>query len=63
MFGHAVFPQEKMGLLLEAVKNQDEDLAHQFKKTEEWATVEEMMSAHGEALKFTHSGMLFKTSL
>ncbi|KAL8569521.1 hypothetical protein ACOMHN_002068 [Nucella lapillus] len=38
--------REKMGLLLEAVKNQDEHLALQFKKTEEWATVEEMMSAH-----------------
>ncbi|KAK7111135.1 nuclear protein localization protein 4 homolog [Littorina saxatilis] len=38
--------REKLGLLLDAVKNQDEETAHQFKKTEEWATVEEMMSAH-----------------
>ena len=51
-----MFPQEKMGLLLEAVKIQNEDMAHQFKKTEEWATVEEMMSAHGEALKLIYTG-------
>jgi hypothetical protein len=29
------------------MKNNDEKLAHQFKKTEEWATVEEIMAAHG----------------
>lgn len=34
-------------MLLEAVKTQDEAKALQFKKTEEWATVEEMISAHG----------------
>ena len=39
--------QEKIPLLFEAVKNHDEAKGHQFKKTEEWATVEEMMSAHG----------------
>ena len=52
-----------MGLLLEAVKTQDEDLAHQFKKTEEWATVEEMMSAHGEALILIHSGIFLRATL
>lgn len=40
--------KEKLGLLLDAVYTQDEAKALQFKKTEEWATVEEMMSAHGE---------------
>ena len=36
-----------MGGLLEAVKTEDEALAHHFKKSEEWATVEEMIAAHG----------------
>lgn len=40
--------QEKLGLLLDAVKNKDEAKSHHFKKTEEWATVEEMMAAHGQ---------------
>lgn len=35
-------------MLLEAVKSDDEKLAADFKKSEEWATVEEMMSAHGK---------------
>ena len=39
-----------MGLLLDAVRNQDAESAHKFMKTEEWATVQEMMSAHGELL-------------
>ncbi|XP_033747158.1 nuclear protein localization protein 4 homolog isoform X1 [Pecten maximus] len=38
--------QEKIGMLLDAVKIDDEKLASDFKKTEEWATVEEMMAAH-----------------
>ncbi|CAC5423511.1 NPLOC4 [Mytilus coruscus] len=38
--------KEKICILLDAVQNNDEKLAHQFKKTEEWATVEEMMAAH-----------------
>ncbi|CAG5121679.1 unnamed protein product [Candidula unifasciata] len=38
--------KDKMDLLFEAVKNHDEQKAMEFKKTEEWATVEEMMSAH-----------------
>ncbi|KAL5019419.1 hypothetical protein ScPMuIL_005141 [Solemya velum] len=38
--------KEKLGLLLDAVKNKDEAKSHHFKKTEEWATVEEMMAAH-----------------
>lgn len=37
-----------MDLLFEAVKNHDEKRALEFKKTEEWATVEEMMSANGK---------------
>ena len=28
-------------------------MAHHFKKTEEWATVEEMMAAHGSKLSTT----------
>ncbi|XP_060577563.1 nuclear protein localization protein 4 homolog [Ruditapes philippinarum] len=39
--------KERIGSLLEAIKSGDEGLAHHFKKTEEWATVEEMMAAHG----------------
>ena len=35
-------------MLLDAVRTQDEQLALQFKKTEEWSTVEEMMSDHGK---------------
>ncbi|XP_050407699.1 nuclear protein localization protein 4 homolog [Patella vulgata] len=42
--------REKMGMLLEAVKNKDEDMAHHFMKTEEWATVEQMMSAHSPSV-------------
>lgn len=38
--------QERIATLLEAIKTGDEGLAHHFKKTEEWATVEEMIAAH-----------------
>ncbi|KAK3797242.1 hypothetical protein RRG08_030467 [Elysia crispata] len=38
--------KEKMDILFEAVKIHDEKKALEFKKTEEWATVEEMMLAH-----------------
>ncbi|BFZ02807.1 hypothetical protein BsWGS_05846 [Bradybaena similaris] len=38
--------KDKMDLLFEAVKSHDEQKAMEFKKTEEWATVEEMISAH-----------------
>lgn len=41
--------KERISMLLEAVKTGDESQAHHFKKTEEWATVEEMMAAHGGA--------------
>jgi hypothetical protein len=37
-----------MGLLLDAVKTQDKDMASRFRETEEWLTVQEMMSAHGK---------------
>ena len=43
----AHYSQETLGALLEAVKTEDESLAHHFKKSEEWATVEEMIAAHG----------------
>ena len=43
----STFIQETLGGLLEAVKTEDEALAHHFKKSEEWATVEEMIAAHG----------------
>jgi len=42
-------------MLLEAVRNNDEGTAHHFKKTEEWATVEEMMAAHGSKCNFYYS--------
>ncbi|XP_064611087.1 nuclear protein localization protein 4 homolog [Liolophura sinensis] len=38
--------KDKIPMLLEAVKTRDEELARKFKKTENWATVEEMMAAH-----------------
>lgn len=41
--------KERIATLLEAVKTGDESMSHHFKKTEEWATVEEMMAAHGPA--------------
>ena len=42
-----------MDILFEAVKIHDEKKALEFKKTEEWATVEEMMLAHGECRKMS----------
>lgn len=44
--------QERIGTLLEAIKTSDESMAHHFKKSEEWATVEEMMAAHGSKCNF-----------
>ncbi|KAK3586114.1 hypothetical protein CHS0354_033236 [Potamilus streckersoni] len=41
--------KDKLQTLLEAVRFQDKRLALDFKKTENWATVEEMMAAHGPA--------------
>ncbi|XP_029656373.2 nuclear protein localization protein 4 homolog, partial [Octopus sinensis] len=37
--------KETISIILEAVKTKDKNLAHKFKKSEEWATVEEMMAA------------------
>ncbi|GAB1599941.1 nuclear protein localization protein 4 homolog [Argonauta hians] len=37
--------KETISMILDAVKYKDKDLAHKFKKSEEWATVEEMMAA------------------
>ncbi|XP_005091943.1 nuclear protein localization protein 4 homolog [Aplysia californica] len=48
--------KEKMQILLEAVKNHDESKALEFKKTEEWATVEEMMSAHEPGASLASGG-------
>lgn len=39
--------KDTLGALLEAIRTEDEGLAHHFKKSEEWATVEEMILAHG----------------
>ena len=40
--------QTKMNVLLEAVRTKSESKAMEFKKSEEWATVEEMIAAHGK---------------
>ncbi|ESO96547.1 hypothetical protein LOTGIDRAFT_214584 [Lottia gigantea] len=37
---------DKIETLLLAVKNKDEEAAHHFMKSEDWATMEQMMSAH-----------------
>ncbi|KAI8796398.1 nuclear protein localization protein 4 [Biomphalaria glabrata] len=42
--------KDKMDLLFEAVKNHDEVKAMEFMKTEEWATVQEMMFANGPSM-------------
>ena len=40
--------QENFEMLLEAVKNKDEDIAYHWTKSEYWATVEQIMQASGE---------------
>ncbi len=40
-------PQEHIDSLLDAVKTKDEGLAHHWTKTEEWATVEQLIAANG----------------
>ncbi|KAK0048488.1 nuclear protein localization protein 4 [Biomphalaria pfeifferi] len=42
--------KDKMDILFEAVKNHDEAKAMEFMKTEEWATVQEMMFANGPSM-------------
>ena len=34
-------------MLLDAVRMHDQEKAFQFKKSQDWATVEEIMAAHG----------------
>ena len=36
-----------MGTLLDAVKNKDEEIAYHWSKSEEWATVDQLMQATG----------------
>ncbi|XP_067672107.1 nuclear protein localization protein 4 homolog [Haliotis asinina] len=38
--------KDRMSVVLEAVRTRSKDKALEFKRSEEWATVEEMMSAH-----------------
>ena len=37
-------PQDSMGLLLDAVKTSNEELAQTWKKSEQWATIEQLCS-------------------
>ena len=37
-------PQDSIGLILEAVKTSNEDLAQTWKKSEQWATIEQLCS-------------------
>lgn len=39
--------QESIGTLLDAVRNKDEEIAYHWSKSEEWATVEQLMQAAG----------------
>ena len=39
--------QECIGTLLDAVKNKDEEIAYHWSKSEEWATVDQLMQATG----------------
>ena len=39
--------QEYIGTLLDAVKNKDEEIAYHWSKSEEWATVDQLMQATG----------------
>lgn len=40
--------QDTLSVLLDAVRMDDQEKAFHFKKTHEWATVEEIMAAHGK---------------
>ncbi|KAH9495810.1 Nuclear protein localization protein 4 [Bulinus truncatus] len=50
--------KDKMDLLFEAVKNHDEVKALEFMKTEEWATVQEMMFANGPSMSSPSSSKM-----
>lgn len=39
-----VFVQDSIGLLLDAVRTSNEDLAQTWKKSEQWATIEQLCS-------------------
>ena len=39
-----LFLQDSIGLLLDAVKTSNEDLAQTWKKSEQWATIEQLCS-------------------
>ena len=40
--------REHMAPLLHAVRDKDDDVLHRWRKEEHWATVEQLMQAHGE---------------
>ena len=39
-----LFLQDSIGLLLDAVRTSNEDLAQTWKKSEQWATIEQLCS-------------------
>lgn len=40
----SLFMQDSIGLLLDAVRTSNEDLAQTWKKSEQWATIEQLCS-------------------
>lgn len=55
------FLQDSIGLLLDAVKTSNEELAQTWKKSEQWATIEQLCSEYFCCL--THSETLVQTEL
>lgn len=51
-----VFLQDSIGLLLDAVKTSNEDLAQTWKKSEQWATIEQLCSKLLPVKRGTFSG-------
>lgn len=43
-FPVSLFMQDSIGLLLDAVRTSNEDLAQTWKKSEQWATIEQLCS-------------------
>lgn len=50
--------QDSIGLLLDAVKTSNEDLAQTWKKSEQWATIEQLCSK-SLLIRVTYSGLRF----
>ena len=43
-----------MGELLDSLRDKDEDAFHRWTKSEAWATVEQLLEAHGISLSLYH---------